>query len=92
VRDALARAASDGVSARLVSMRLLAPFQPERLAKALAGVKRVLVVEQNHGGQFLRYLRSEFQLPGEVKSYRHPGPLPVRAEALHRQLVQWSRA
>jgi 2-oxoglutarate/2-oxoacid ferredoxin oxidoreductase subunit alpha len=92
VREALARAAADGVRARLVSMRLLAPFQPERLAKALAGVKRVLVVEQNHGGQFLKYIRSEFQLPGEVRSCRHAGPLPVRAEEVHRQLVQWSRA
>lgn len=92
VREALARAAADGLRTRLVSMRLLAPAQPDKLAKALAGVKRVLVVEQNHGGQFLKYLRSEFQLPAEVRSYRHPGPLPIRAEAVHQQLVQWSRA
>jgi len=90
-REAISRAAADGVKARLVSMRLLAPFQPERLAKALAGVKRVLVVEQNYGGQFLKYLRSEFQLPGEVKSFRRPGPLAIRAEDVHRQLVEWSR-
>lgn len=92
VREARARAAADGVPTRLVSMRLLAPAQSDRLAKALAGVKRVLVVEQNHGGQFLKYLRSEFQLPGEVKSFRRPGPLPIRADEVHQQLVQWSRA
>jgi len=63
---------------RLVSIRLLSPAQPERLKKALEGVKRVLVVEQNHSGQFLRYLRSEYELPGEVKSLRRPGPLPFR--------------
>jgi len=91
VREAIARAAADGVRTRLVSMRLLAPAQPDKLASALAGVKRVLVVEQNHGGQLLKYLRSEFRMPGEVRSFRRPGPLPIRAEEVHRQLVQWSR-
>ena len=91
VREALARATADGVRTRLVSMRLLAPAQPDKFAAALAGVKRVLIVEQNYGGQFLKYLRSEFQMPGEVRSFRRPGPLPIRVEEVHRQLVQWSR-
>lgn len=92
VREALARAARDGIKARLVSMRLLSPAQPERLAKALAGVKRVLVVEQNHSGQFHRYLRADFDLPGEVRSLRRPGPLPIRPNDVYRQLAEWSRA
>jgi 2-oxoglutarate ferredoxin oxidoreductase subunit alpha len=71
---------------RLISLRLLSPVQPERLKKALAGVKRVLVVEQNHSGQFLRYLRSEYELPGEVKSLRRPGPLPFRPEEITREI------
>lgn len=91
-REALARAAAEGVKARLVSMRLLAPAQPERLAQALAGVKRVLVVEQNHGAQFYRYLRSDFDLPGEVASFPRPGPLPIRPDDIYRQLTRWSRA
>ena len=90
VRDALARAAADGLKVRLVSMRLLAPAQPERLAEALRGVKKVLVVEQNHGGQFHRYLRADFELPGEVRSLRHPGPLPIRTEEIYRNLTEWS--
>ena len=92
VREALARAKADGLNVRLVSMRLLAPAQPERMAEALRGVKRVLVVEQNWGGQLHRYLRSDFDLPGEVRSFRQPGPLPIRPAALHRELVEWSRA
>jgi 2-oxoglutarate ferredoxin oxidoreductase subunit alpha len=92
VREALARAARDGIKARLVSMRLLSPAQPERLAKALAGVKRVLVVEQNHSGQFHRYLRADFNLPGEVRSLRRPGPLPIRPGEVYRQLAEWSRS
>jgi 2-oxoglutarate ferredoxin oxidoreductase subunit alpha len=90
VREAIARAKADGVDARLVSMRLLAPARPKLLAAALEGVDRVLVVEQNHGGQFLRYLRAEFDLPRSVRSYRHPGPLPMRPEEVHRQIMEWS--
>jgi 2-oxoglutarate/2-oxoacid ferredoxin oxidoreductase subunit alpha len=88
-REALARI---GQGIRLVSLRLLAPAQPERLKQALAGVKRVLVLEQNHSGQFLRYLRAEYQLPGEVKSLRRPGPLPFRPEEIRNALGQWSHA
>ncbi len=91
-REALARAAADGIKARLVSLRLLSPSQPERLAAALAGAKRLLVVEQNHTGQLYRYLRAEYDLPGEVKSFRHPGPLPMRPEEIHQQITEWSRS
>ena len=75
---------------KFISLRLLSPAQPARLKKALEGVKRVLVVEQNHSGQFLRYLRSEYaalrELPGEVKSLRRPGPLPFRPEEIRAAL------
>ncbi len=91
-REALARAAAEGIKARLVSLRLLSPVQPERLAKALAGAKRVLVVEQNHTGQLYRYLRAEYDLPGEVRSFRHPGPLPMRPDEIHQQITEWSRS
>ncbi|MGE5641231.1 MAG: 2-oxoacid:acceptor oxidoreductase subunit alpha [Clostridia bacterium] len=74
VREAIAK----HKNIKLVSLRLLSPAQPARLKAALEGVKRVLVVEQNHGGQLLRYLRAEYGLPGEVKSLRRPGPLPFR--------------
>ena len=91
-REALARAAADGIKARLVSLRLLSPAQPEGMAAALAGATRVLVVEQNHTGQLYRYLRAEYDLPGEVRSFRHPGPLPMRPAEIHQQITEWSRS
>jgi 2-oxoglutarate ferredoxin oxidoreductase subunit alpha len=91
-REALARARADGIQARLISLRLLSPAQPERLLRALEGVRRVLVLEQNHSGQFLRYLRAEGSLSGEIRSLRRPGPLPFRPGEIHRTLVEWSRA
>jgi 2-oxoglutarate ferredoxin oxidoreductase subunit alpha len=80
------REALTGKAVKIVSLRLLSPAQPEKLKKALEGVKRVLVVEQNHSGQFLRYLRSEYELPGEVRSLRRPGPLPFRPEEIRTAL------
>jgi 2-oxoglutarate ferredoxin oxidoreductase subunit alpha len=91
-REALARAAADGIKGRLVSLRLLSPSRPEHMGGALAGVKRVLVVEQNHIGQLYRYLRAEYDLPGKVKSFRHPGPLPMRPDEIHQQITEWSRS
>jgi 2-oxoglutarate/2-oxoacid ferredoxin oxidoreductase subunit alpha len=91
VREAFARARVDGIQARLVSLRLLSPTQPERLKKALQGVKRVLVVEQSFSGQFYRYLKAEYDLPGEVHSLRRPGPLPFRPDEIHQFLLKWSR-
>jgi 2-oxoglutarate ferredoxin oxidoreductase subunit alpha len=90
-REAIARARDDGLVVKLVSIRLLAPAQPDRLAAALAGVNRVLVVEQSHSGQFHRYLRAEHALDAEIRSLRHPGPLPLRPGEIHQELMRWSR-
>ena len=68
-------------------MRLLAPALPEKLDEALAGVKHVLVVEQNHGAQFFRYLRAWFDLPGRPESFHQPGPLPLKPSQLADAIV-----
>ena len=91
-REAFARARAGGFRGRLVSLRLLAPAQPERLQRALQGVKQILVLEQNHSGQFLRYLRAEYDLPGKVTSLRRPGPLPFRPEEIHRAILKLEAA
>jgi 2-oxoglutarate ferredoxin oxidoreductase subunit alpha len=87
VREAIARAAANGVRAKLVAMRLIAPALPEKLDEALAGVKHVLVVEQNHGAQFYRYLRAWFDLPGRPESFHRPGPLPLKPAELADAIV-----
>ena len=92
VREAIARAAAQGIHVKLIALRLLAPAQPERLARALAGVTRVLVVEQNHGAQLYRYLRAMYDLPGRPASFHRPGPLPLRPAELTGAIVEWQRA
>ena len=92
VREALALMAAEGIPTRLVAIRLLLPIQPERLASALKGVKRVLVVEQSHGAQFHLYLRAHYDLPGEVKSLAIPGPLMIRPDAVYHRLTHWEES
>ncbi|MBM3565242.1 MAG: 2-oxoacid:acceptor oxidoreductase subunit alpha [Alphaproteobacteria bacterium] len=77
-REAVARARAQGHAVRLIAVRLIAPAQPARLAESLAGARHVLVVEQNHSGQFFHYLRGHGALPAEARSLHRPGPLPLR--------------
>ena len=90
VREAVGRARALGVAARLIALRLLAPALPEALAAALEGVDRVLVVEQNHGGQLYRYLRAMYDLPGKPASFHRPGPLPLRPGELATAILEWA--
>jgi 2-oxoglutarate ferredoxin oxidoreductase subunit alpha len=92
VREGLALAATDGVAARLVSLRLLAPLLAEQLIAALAGVQRVLVIEQNQSAQLHKYLRAECDLPGRVTSLHRPGALQFSPGEIRRHLIEWSRA
>lgn len=88
-REAAERAAVDGINVRVIAPRLLAPVQPERLAAALDGVKRILVVEQTHSAQFHRYLRAHYDLPAPVRVFHRPGPLPITAGEIHRAITDW---
>ncbi len=88
VRESVVRAAAEGQQLKLIVLRLLAPAQPARLAEALQGVSQVLVVEQNHGAQLYRYLRSMYELP-RTSSFHRPGPLPLRPAELQRAIVEW---
>ena len=70
---------------------------PEMLAAALAGVERVLVVEQSHGRQFQRYLRAFYDIDAEIASLARPGPLPITNTSYRsamlppiRKLLEWT--
>jgi 2-oxoglutarate/2-oxoacid ferredoxin oxidoreductase subunit alpha len=92
VREAARRAAAQGLDIRAIVLRLVAPIQPAALAKALEGVERVMVVEQNHEGQLLRYLRGVADLPGRPAGFHRPGPLPLRPADICTALREWAEA
>jgi 2-oxoglutarate ferredoxin oxidoreductase subunit alpha len=87
-REALQRHADAGGKARLISLRLIAPVQPEKMAEALKGIKRAVVVEQSHSGQFYRMLRAFYDLPAKTLSLHQGGPLPFGPQQILDQLNQ----
>ena len=92
LREALAQLRHEVPAIRLVSLRLLAPLPREQLAAALAGVSRLLVVEQNESGQLLHYLRGTMALPADTESLRKPGGQQFNPGEIRERLVAWSKA
>lgn len=89
-REAVEMARAEGIAVKLVAVRLLAPCRPQAMRAALAGVDRALVVEQTHSGQFVNYLKAHYELPGEVRGFRHPGPLTIRPMDILSRIKEWS--
>ena len=83
------RFSAAGGKARLISVRLIAPVQPEKMAAALAGITRALVVEQSHSGQFYRMLRAFYELPRDTVSLHQAGPLAFGPARILEQLNGW---
>ena len=88
VREAVAAARAEGRRIKIVALRLISPPQPARLAAELAGAKRVLIFEQNHSGQFWRYLRAHCDLPADVTPVYRSGPLPFRPGEIRAHLMK----
>ena len=90
VREAMDRLEARGEKVKVIALRLLLPASPDKLDAALAGVKRVLVVEQSHGKQFYRYLRAFYELPEATLSEARPGPLPITPGEIVQHYENWS--
>jgi 2-oxoglutarate ferredoxin oxidoreductase subunit alpha len=82
VSEAAHLLAAEGIAARSVALRLLAPLPLEDLAAALAGCEQLLVVEQNHSAQLYHYLRGQIDLGLPLHSYARAGPVPLNAQAI----------
>jgi len=93
VREALKRLRSEGINdIRLITVRLLMPAQPDRFKLAMAGVERVLVIEQSHSGQFYRYLHAHYDLPGDTDVFHRAGPLLIRPGETVDKIRHWREA
>ena len=86
-REAISIARADGLAVKLIAPRLLSPTRPKEMAAALAGVKRLLVVEQTHSAQFHRYLKAHYELPSDTQVLHGPGPVPISPGDIHRELT-----
>ncbi len=88
-REAIERMAAKGMKVKLISQRLLLPALPEKMNEALKGVKKLLIVEQTHGKQYVHYLKAHFDLPAQFEVLNRPGPLPIRPREIEDKLAAW---
>lgn len=77
-REAARRLAAGGAKVRVIALRVLSPLPLAPLARALDGVRRIVVIEQNHGAQLYHYLLGHKAIPPSAESVARPGPSPFR--------------
>ena len=93
VKEALGRLSKELADrVKLIAPRLLLPVRPDDMAAAMNGVRRVMVIEQNHSGQFYRFLRAWYDLPADVQSLHRPGPSVFRPGEIAAAIQEWSNA
>jgi len=76
---------------KLISPRLLLPVRPDEMAAALDGVSRIMVIEQNHSGQFYRFLRAWYELPADIATLHRPGPSVFRPGEIADTILEWGK-
>jgi len=72
IREAIEKLAGDeGIVANHLHVKWMVPFHADEVSRILGRSKRVIIVENNHSGQFARYLRSEtgFKAHGHIRKY-----------------------
>ena len=71
IRDALDLLADRGVKANMLPIKWLVPLHAKEIVEIVTSAKRTIIVENNHSGQFARYLRGETGLTvdGHIRKY-----------------------
>ena len=71
MHDAIEGLAAKGVKANYLPIKWIVPLHGERIAEIMGSAKKTILVENNHSGQFARYLRSETGLSpdGHIRKY-----------------------
>ena len=90
VREAASRLCAADRNVKVIALRLLLPASPDKLARELEGISRVLVVEQSHSKQFHLYLRAYYDIAAETRALARPGPLPITPAEIVEQIENWS--
>jgi 2-oxoglutarate ferredoxin oxidoreductase subunit alpha len=72
IREAVEKLASEeGIVANQLAIKWIVPFHVDEVTRLLSRSKRVIIIENNHSGQFARYLRSETGIAaqGHIRKY-----------------------
>jgi len=71
IHEACEQLADLGITANHLPVKWIVPLHGDEITETLSNSKRVIIVENNHSGQFARYLRSETGLKadGHIRKY-----------------------
>ncbi len=71
IREARQLLADRGVSVNQLAIKWIIPFHVDAVTQIVNRAKKVLIVENNHSGQFYRYMRSEtgLSVDGHIRKY-----------------------
>lgn len=71
IAEAVSELAAQGVKVNHLPIKWIVPFHGDAVTEILSRSKRTIIVENNHSGQFARYLRSETGLAadGHIRKY-----------------------
>ena len=71
IKEAVAQLAALGITANHLPIKWIVPFHAQAVTDIVTAAKRTIVVENNHSGQFYRYMRSETGLgvDGHIRKY-----------------------
>ena len=71
IQEAIEQLGQRGVKVNHLPIKWIVPLHSDAVAAIVAVSKRTVVVENNHSGQFYRYLRSEtgFSADGHIRKY-----------------------
>jgi len=70
--EAAATLRSEGISAAVLHLRVLAPFPEEEVAQRVSRARHVLVVEQNANGQLQHIIEAALFRQGQEGGHRYP--------------------
>ena len=71
IKEAITQLGSQGVTANHLQVKWIVPLHADAITEVVSRSKRTIVVENNHSGQFYRYLRSEtgVAVDGHIRKY-----------------------
>jgi 2-oxoglutarate ferredoxin oxidoreductase subunit alpha len=71
IKEAVEQLKEKGVTANRLAIKWIVPIHAQAVTDVVAGAKKTIIVENNHSGQFFRYLRSEtgLNVDGHIRKY-----------------------
>ncbi|MHC5066256.1 MAG: 2-oxoacid:acceptor oxidoreductase subunit alpha, partial [Planctomycetota bacterium] len=73
IKEAIQQLAEQGISANQLAVKWIVPFHADAVSEIMGKAEKTIIVENNHSGQFFRYLRSETGISADASIRKYDG-------------------